>query len=78
MGFVASKTNPANPTKTELFNVLMNPATLGKLGSSTQLTWISWVLKANEPSSMSFVALVINPVDPAKTWLFICFNELLS
>ena len=31
LGFVALATNPANPAKTA-FNVLMNPAKLGKLG----------------------------------------------
>ena len=39
------------------------------------LNWCGWVLEPSELSSKGFVALVTNPANPAKTWLFICFNE---
>ena len=51
----------------------MDPAKLDKLGSRTQLTWISWVLEPTEPSSMDFVALVTNPANPAS-FLFSLIN----
>ena len=68
---------PTKPSYNLTFNVLLNPAQLGKLGSRTQVTWFSCVLEPNEPSSKSFVALAMNPLamNPAKTWIFICFNE---
>ena len=53
----------------------MNPAKLGKLGSRTQVTWVSWVLEFSEPSSKGFVALATISANPAKTWVFICINE---
>ena len=45
----------------------LNPGNLGWLGSRTHVTWVSWVLARSEPSSKGFVALAMNPADPAKT-----------
>ena len=55
----------------------MNPAKMGKLGSRTQVTWVSYVLEHSEPSSKGFVALATNPANSAKTWLlFVLMNPV--
>ena len=46
------------------------------MGSRRQVTWVSWVLEPIESSAKDFVDLKINPANPGKTWLFICFSEL--
>ena len=42
----------------------MKPAQLGKLDFRTQVTWVSWVLKPNEPSSMGFAAFAKTQLKP--------------
>ena len=44
MGFVALPKTPANPARTWIFFVLINPEKLGNVGFRIQLTWFTCCL----------------------------------
>ena len=54
----------------------MNPPKLGKLGSRTQVTWVSWVLETTvNPAIQVLLALATNPANLAKTGFLLFLKD---